>query len=93
MLSFRNMSQDDTDEHCYVLYKSVRNIPNRTCKEKQGGEGLFWSISWMNPKTDGLEVECVLDDAMNFVQRLSLVLQTCQFVSDSSISSYWFKSE
>lgn len=52
-------------------------------------KGLFLSISWMNPKTDGLEMECVLDDDMNFVQCLSLVLQTFQFVSDSCISSYF----
>lgn len=43
----------------------------------------------MNPKTDGLEMECVLDDDMNFVQRLSLVLQSFPFASDSYISSYF----
>lgn len=43
----------------------------------------------MNPKTDGLEMECVLDDDMNFIQCLSLVLQTFQFGSDSRISSYF----
>lgn len=37
----------------------------------------------MNPKTDGLEMECVLDDDMNFVPCLILVLQTFQFGSDS----------
>lgn len=36
----------------------------------------------MNPKTDGLEMECVLDDDMNFVQSLILLLQTFQFGSD-----------
>lgn len=57
---------------------------------KKEKKGLFLSISWMNPKTDGLEMECVLDDDMNFVQCLSLVLQTFQFGSDSCISSYFF---
>lgn len=52
-------------------------------------KGLFLSVSWMNPKTDGLEMECVLDDDMNFVQRLSLVLQSFPFASDSYISSYF----
>lgn len=52
-------------------------------------KGLFLSISWMNPKTDGLEMECVLDDDMNFVQCLSLVLQLFPFASDSYISSYF----
>lgn len=37
----------------------------------------------MNPKTDGLEMECVLDDDTNFVQCLILVLWTFQFGSDS----------
>lgn len=43
----------------------------------------------MNPKTDGLEMECLVDDDMSFVQYLSPVLQTFLFVSDSSISSYF----
>jgi len=43
----------------------------------------------MNPKTDGLEMECVLDDDMNFVQCLSLALQTFQFCSYTCVSSYF----
>lgn len=43
----------------------------------------------MNPKTDGLEMECVLDDDTNFVQCLSLVLQIFQFGSDSCVSSHF----
>lgn len=66
---------------------SARNILNRTHKKKK--KSLFLSISWMNPKTDGLEMECVLDDDMNFVQCLSLALQIFQFCSDSCISSYF----
>lgn len=48
----------------------------------------------MNPKTDGLEMECVLDDGMNFVQCLSLVLQTFNLVlTFALVHISWFKSE
>ena len=37
MPSFKNISQDDTDDHHYVLYKNVRNILNRAHKKRKKG--------------------------------------------------------
>lgn len=65
--------------------KRIKNSLNKICKK----EILFLSISWIDPKTDGLQMECVLDDGMKFVEHLILVFQTVQFGSESYVSSYF----